>query len=246
MSEPRDLRRLRDPLAATPVELPTLHAGGFGASVDALAWEPEPDPEARRMRLWFVSLLGAQQAVKALWARLLKGETATVRWEALGRSRFCALAPEGPRTWRFLTASQPASAGYQGLLLPEAAVYGAERADFLLLPPADADIVAAAQLHYRYLNRRVDLPLHPAWSAWLWERAQRIGEAVPLEAHGIRAYRCAPDVARLAGDLSAAVRRGELTVPADATSDEAPGVPGTDTPAATAAGAAAPVPVEAG
>ncbi|MBI4499076.1 MAG: hypothetical protein HY689_14395 [Chloroflexi bacterium] len=43
--------------------LPVLDAGGFSASVDAFAWEPDPDPTARRMRLWFLSLLGPQQSL---------------------------------------------------------------------------------------------------------------------------------------------------------------------------------------
>lgn len=77
--------------------LPVLQAGGFNASVDALAWEPDPDPAQHRMRLWFLSLLGAREAVRALWARLVKGETALVSAEALGGTQFCALAPEGPR-----------------------------------------------------------------------------------------------------------------------------------------------------
>ena len=145
--------------------LPVLQAGGFGASVDAFAWEPDPDPAARRMWLWLVSLLGPQQAVKALWARLVKGELATLSREALGDARFCLLAPEGPRGWRFLTASLPAAAAYQGVLVPEAARYTADRADFLLLP---RDAAEAARLHYRFLNRRLDLPLHPDWADWLW------------------------------------------------------------------------------
>jgi hypothetical protein len=63
---------------------PLLQAGGFTATVDAFAWESDPDPAARRMRLWFLSLLGPQQSLKALWARLLKGEPATLSREALG------------------------------------------------------------------------------------------------------------------------------------------------------------------
>ncbi len=56
------------------VPLPILQAGGFSATADAYAWEPDPDPSARRMHLWFVSLLGSHEAVKALWARLVKGD----------------------------------------------------------------------------------------------------------------------------------------------------------------------------
>src|SRR4051812_2683205 len=108
-------------LAGGTASLPVLQAGGFGASVDAFAWEPDPDPTARRMHLWFVSLLGPQQALKALWARLLKGELATISREALGQAYFCTLAPEGPRAWRSFTASLPAAAGHQLVLRPEAA-----------------------------------------------------------------------------------------------------------------------------
>lgn len=190
--------------------LPVLDAGGFSASVDAFAWEPDPDPTARRMRLWFLSLLGPQQSLKALWARLLKGDLATLSRVAVGQVQFCALAPEGPRAWRSHTASLPTAAGHQLVLLPEAARHAAAMDSFLLLPRAEAE---AAQLYFRFLDRRVDLPLHVSWCQWLWERALQAGEAVPLETQGICAYRCsAPDDA-LAADLSAAVRSRMLVAP---------------------------------
>ena len=189
---------------------PLLQAGGFTATVDAFASEPDPDPAARRLRLWFLSLLGSKQSLKALWARLLKGEPATLSREALGQAHVCVLAPEGPRTWRVYWASLAAAAGHQLVLLPEAARYGAAREDFLLLPRAEAE---APLLHVRFLDRRVDLPLHVGWHGWLWERALRTGEAVPLEAEGIRAYRCTPNSDALATELSAAVRGGVLRVP---------------------------------
>lgn len=198
--------------AADAGSVPVLQAGGFGATVDAFAWEPDPDPAARRMHLWFVSLLGPQQALKALWARLVKGETATLSREALGQVHFCSLAPEGPRAWRSLSASLPEAAGYQLVLLPERARYGATGDYFLLLPRSDGE---APRLHFRFLDGRVDLPLHPGWGGWLWERALRSGEAIALEAEGIRAYRCAPNIDALAAELSAAVRDGTLRVPDD-------------------------------
>src|SRR5579884_1768571 len=196
-----------EPPGDTP--LPILQAGGFSATVDAYAWEPDPDPAARRMRLWFLSLLGPQQAVKALWARLVRGELVTFSREALGRVDFCALAPEGPRSWRAHTASLPGASGYQLILLPEAARLAAGREDFLLLPRAGEE---AASLHFRFLDRRVDLPLHAGWSDWLWRRALRTGEAVALEAEGTLAYRCAPQPEHLAAELSAAVAAGALGV----------------------------------
>ena len=112
----------------------TLEADGFSATVDAFAWERDPDAPTPRMRLWFVSLLGPQQSLRALWVRLVRGDVATMRAlgpGALGQVRFCALAPEGPRRWRFLSASLPASAGHHGVLVPDAARYASDRADFL-------------------------------------------------------------------------------------------------------------------
>lgn len=192
---------------AENIPLPVLQAAGFGASVDAVAWEPEPGASGRELRLWFLSLLGPQQAVKALWARLVKGEIASLSFEDLGTARFCALAPEGPRSWRFFGASLPAAAGYHGVLVPEKALYRTDATDFLLLPRE-----GAAPLHYRFLNRRLDLPLHSSWADWLWQRALDAGEATPLEAQGIEAYHCAPNPDALAADLSAAVRAGTLAL----------------------------------
>jgi len=201
--------------------LPVLQAGGFGASVDAFAWEPDPDVNHPRMRLWVVSLLGSQQAVKALWANLIKRETATLSIDDRG-VRFCALAPEGARSWRLFRASLPAAGGYHGLLLPELALFSAERPDFLLLRRPEDD---AAKLHYRFLNRRVTLPLHSSWADWLWERALRSGEARALESRGLDAYRCIPDEAALASDLAADIRRGALGLAAEHVSRSCPLVP---------------------
>jgi hypothetical protein len=192
--------------------LPILQTAGFSVTVDAYAWERDPDPASQRMHLWFLSLLGSQEAVKAVWARLIKGEPATMLLEHLGTTRFCALAPEGPRRWRFLTASLRAVAAYHGVLVPEAALYTAERTDFLLLPRSSGD---EAELHGRFLNRRLDLPLHPLWATWLWERGLRTAETVPLESLGIDAYRCLPNPEALAGDLGKAIRRGMLAIPAE-------------------------------
>ncbi len=187
--------------------LPVLQAGGFTASVDAFAWEPGPEPDAWRMRLWFLSLLGSRETVRAFWARLIKGETATMSRDHLGRARFCALEADGPRRWRFVSVGLQTVAGYHGVLVPETARYTAEGLDFLLLPRTAAE---APVLHYRFLNRRLDLPLHAAWADWLWERARRTGEAVTLESHGVQAYRCMPQADVLAADLSTAVRGGAL------------------------------------
>lgn len=81
-------------------------------------------------------------------------------------------------------------------------------------PLARAEDEAPA-LHYRFLNRRVDLPLHPSWAEWLWDRGFASGETEALHSVGIHAYRCRPDVGQLEEDIGAAVRRGRLTVPGE-------------------------------
>ena len=185
------------------MQLHTIRAAGFTATVDAFAQDGE--------QLWFISMLGSQQSVRALWARLVKGETAYLSEGDLGSGASeCWLAREAWGTWRFHGARLPASAAYHGMLVPDLAAYACERQDFLLLARSEDE---APALHYRFLNRRVDLPLHPSWAEWLWDRGFASGETEALHSVGIHAYRCRPDVRQLEEDIGAAVRRGRLAVP---------------------------------
>ena len=49
-----------------PENLYTISAGGFSATADAFARDDRTDG------LWFVSMVGSQTALKAIWASLLK------------------------------------------------------------------------------------------------------------------------------------------------------------------------------
>ena len=192
------------------LRLPVLQAGGFGASVDAFAWEPDPDASPPQMRLWLISLLGSQQAVKALWAHLVKGETATL---STGCRQRPLLRPGCRRSTR-LAILQSFAAGCQRLPRRARARSGAVHDGAPGVPaPAACLPMMPPMLHYRFLNRRVALPLHPSWADWLWERALRTGEARALESLGVEAYRCIPDEAALGSDLTAAIRRGALKLP---------------------------------
>ena len=185
------------------MQLHTIHAAGFSATVDAFAQDGE--------QLWFLSMLGSQQSVRALWARLVKGETAYLSEGDLGSGASeCWLAREAWGTWRFHGARLPASAAYHGMLVPDLASYTCERQDFLLLARSEDE---APALQYKFLNRRVDLPLHPSWAEWLWDHGLASRETEALHSVGIHAYRCRPEVAQLEEDASAAVRCGRLTVP---------------------------------
>jgi hypothetical protein len=188
----------------------TIRTAGFTATVDAFAQDGE--------QLWFISMLGSQQSVRALWARLVKGETAYLSEGDLDGGSPCWLTREAWGTWRFHGARLPASATYHGMLVPDLAAYNCERRDFLLLARNEDESPA---LHYRFLNRRVDLPLHPSWADWLWDHGLASGETAGLHSVGIHAYRCRPDVTQLEEDISVAVRRRRLTVPDDAELAEA-------------------------
>jgi hypothetical protein len=197
---------------ATPMQLLTIRAAGFTATVDACAKDDG--------QIWFLSLLGNQQSVRALWARLVKGETAYLSEDELGGGSSCWLAAEAWGTWRFYSARLPSGAAHHGLLVPELAAYACDRRDpsatlrtgFLLLARSEDE---APALHYRFLNRRLDLPLHPSWADWLWERGLTAEEVEALESTGVHAYRCRPDPDALQEDISDAVRRRLLTVPVD-------------------------------
>jgi len=187
------------------MQLLTIRAAGFTATVDACARDDG--------QIWFLSLLGNQQSVRALWARLVKGETAYLSEDELGGGSPCWLASEAWGTWRFYSARLPSGAAHHGLLVPELAAYACDRRDFLLLARSEDE---APALHYRFLNRRLDLPLHPSWAAWLWERGLNEGEVEALESAGVHAYRCRPDPHALQEEITQAVRRGSLPVPLDA------------------------------
>lgn len=182
------------------MELLTIRAGGFSATVDGCARDAD--------ELWFVSMLGHQQAVRAIWARLVKGEAGFLGGDGLAGEPL-PLAREAWGTWRFTGARLPSGASYHGMLVPELAVYNNDRSDFLLLVRGQDD---AANLHYRFLARRLDLPLHPSWAVWLWQRSVARGEVEELDSLGLRAWRCRPSQEALRDDIGKAVRRGELGV----------------------------------
>lgn len=182
------------------MDLLTIRAGGFSATVDGCA--------RGENELWFLSMLGHQQAVRAIWARLIKGEAGYLSSTELGGEP-TPLAREAWGTWRFTGMRLPSGSAYHGMLIPEIAAYATDRLDFLLLV-REQDV--AAQLHFRFLARRLELPLHPSWAHWLWRRGLENGEVEQLESTGLSAYRCQPQPETLRADISDAVRRRELVV----------------------------------
>ena len=203
--------------ALDPEDLFTISAGGFSATADAFARDEATDG------LWFVSMVGSQTALKAIWASLLKQppDTAHIIRGADGMAlsgsyQRCQIPYETVGTWTTKIARLPVSGGWHALVYTKTAEYGFEKDSFLLLAQAEDE---APALHHRFLDKRSPLPLHGSWAGWLWDRGLDNGEIVPLQSVGVSAYRCSPKADKLREDLSDAVASGWLTLPTEEVSD---------------------------
>ena len=198
----------------TGQELYTITAGGFSATADAFARDPDSEG------LWFLSMVGSQTALKAIWASLLKQppEAAHLIHGADGMALSggylrCVIPHQTIGTWTTKITRLAVSGGWHALVYTRRAEYAFEHDSFLLLVQDEA---RAPELHHRFLDRRSPLPLHGSWADWLWRRGLDAGEIVPLQSAGISAYRCSPDGNSLREDLSLAVASGRLSMPAEA------------------------------
>ena len=203
------------------MKLHTINASGFSAATDAFALD---DDEG----LWFLSMVGPQNALKAICAALLKQPPEAawliegVEGAFTGEYRKCVVPYETVGTWTTQSIRLPGTGGYHAMLVTRLAEYAYERKDassdrlatFLLLSHDEEE---APSLHYRSLDRRVSLPLHPGWAQWLWDRGLGNDEVQPLDSHGILAWLCCPDQDALRTDLSDAVEAGELRAPREET-----------------------------
>ena len=216
---PTELAAVADnPVSSTGQTLYTINAGGYSATADAFARDPQTEG------LWFLSMVGPQTALKAIWASLLKQPPDTahiirgVEGMALeGGYQPCHVPHNTIGTWTTRIVRLPASRGWHALVYTRLAEFSFERDDFLLLAQDEAD---APGLHHRFLDRRSPLPLHRSWSDWLWRRGLDTGEIHRLESSGILAYTCNPVADDLKADLSAAVSAGTLTLNPDYTNSE--------------------------
>ena len=200
-----------DPELGTGQDLYTITAGGFSATADAFARDPDSEG------LWFLSMVGSQTALKAIWASLLKQppEPAHLIQGADGMALSggylrCVIPHQTIGTWTTKIARLPVSGGWHALVYTRRVEYTFDHDSFLLLAENEED---APELHHRFLDRRSPLPLHGSWADWLWRRGLDAGEVVPLQSVGITAYRCSPDGKSLREDLSLAVASGSLSLP---------------------------------
>ncbi len=197
--------------AISEPELYTVTAGGFSATADAFARDPESHG------LWFLSMVGAQTSLKAIWASMLKQppDPAHIIRGADGMAlsggyQRCVIPQQTIGTWTTKIARLPASGGWHALVYTKMAEFASGHDSFLLLAHEGDDVPA---LHHRFLDRRSSLPLHHTWADWLWRRGLASGEIAPLQSAGITAHVCRPDAESLREDLSRAVAEGVLVLP---------------------------------
>ena len=191
----------------------TVSAGGFTATADAFATIPR-DLDILDYDIWFLSMVGPQTAVKAIWAALLNSPAGaaylTPGTEGLALEegyRRCWIPQISVGTWTTRIVKMSHGMGYHAMVYTHMAKHSFEGVDFLLLAQDEVD---APNMHHRFLDRRISLPMHHSWAEWLWERGIEKKEITPLECNGIHAWRCIPNEAKLRQDLSEAIRYGQI------------------------------------
>ena len=139
-------------LAPQPEDLYTINAGGFSATADAFARDPDS------CGLWFLSMVGSQTAVKAIWAALLKQppDLAHIIKGADGMAlsggyQRCVVPRETVGTWTTKVTRLPVSGGWHALVYTTLAEFGSDHDNFLLLARSAEE---APALHHRFLDRR--------------------------------------------------------------------------------------------
>ena len=100
-----------------PDDLYTVTAGGYSATADAFARDPDTEG------LWFLSMVGPQTALKAIWASLLKQPPdpafliqGSEGMALTGGYRRCVVPPPTIGTWTTKIARLPTSGGWHALV----------------------------------------------------------------------------------------------------------------------------------
>lgn len=172
--------------------VPVIKVKGFRCFVEEVVCTQRRDAVVQ-----VLSLVGPREGVKAVWARLLKGEAAYLE-EATGT-----------RTLRFnvldkgkLFTERLPSGAFHGLLLATAVLQGQT-----LVCEHEA---ALPELFYKLLCSQLKLPLHSLWAAWLWQYTLREGLVTKLSAKRLFAYELNVDTGVLEQAVRTALVAGEL------------------------------------
>ena len=168
--------------------VPIVKIKGFSCTAEEAVFVNGQDAFAH-----VLSLVGTREAVKAVWARLMKGESAVMIDDASSRGVRMNTFGGG----KLLTERLP-SGTFHGLLLSRVVLQGE-----LVLGEHEADLPAR---YFRGLNDKSRLPLHRDWGNWLWAHALTTGIVTRLASQRLHAY----EVNLSVRDLAVAVRQALL------------------------------------
>ena len=137
-----------------------ISAGGIAAYCSDLVVKPD-----FRESVCFISVAGHQTAVKGLLANLIEGNGLTVM--PGGHFHQVFRLPEAYQVKvKRLPSGLAHGLAYAKSALPQSADDD-QGLGILLLGP---DFERIKAMLYRHLEHKTDLPLHPSWTDWLWEK----------------------------------------------------------------------------
>ena len=182
----------------------TISGRGFSATCDAFVVNQHAET------IWFASMIGSRQAIRAISANLmtLPAQRVFLNSDDPGDGYHAFTPAEATRkNWTSRIQRLPNSSIYHGMTYSQTLEYNGDENQFVLITRPHQE---EADLYYRFLNRRLTIPLHPEWSQWLWQAGQDYQEIIPLEAHGVSASYCIVSQPSIKKRISEAIQAGQL------------------------------------
>ena len=147
--------------------LPIINSVGIEAYCSDLIVDEESE-------IYFLSVAGYQTAVKGIIANVLGYNSVTVRID--GEFLYPLRSTEN-----YSVHYQKLPSGlFQGVILPRIAFPNNDETKDMFLVLAEGGSTAR-ELFFKHLDEKTDVPLHPAWSIWLWKVFLEKAWLIPLE-----------------------------------------------------------------
>lgn len=188
-----------------------IHCGGWSAICDAFAWDPITG------QAYFASFAGAQTAVRALAANIVKKYPERVFFEQrssgdeeIGTAFFAStyLYPGMVRDQKIsVNIARIESRLYHAVVYSPICRYDSKDQEYVLIRRPQDDPV---EMNYRFLDQRCHLPLAEEWKAWLWDYGSDQGYIRLIRSEGVEAWRCAVDYQKMSEAITGAIQYGDL------------------------------------
>ena len=147
--------------------LPVISSGGIAAYCSDLIVNAD-------METYFLSVAGYQTAVKGIIANVLEYGSVAVKI-----NDEYIYPVRSTETYSVLYQKLP-SGLFQGAILPKIALPGNDESNDAFLILAENNSLAE-DLFFKHLEEKTEVPLHPAWSHWLWRTFSERGWLTLLE-----------------------------------------------------------------